>query len=83
MSKIFQLGSKQVLEFDIKKDIGDHLRVNFPYPKILKKIKKGDKILIDDGKFTFVVIRKKGFSVTTVCKSQNCYMEPCYSLLSP
>ncbi len=61
--------------FDIKKDIGDHLRVNFPYPKIIKKIKKSDKILIDDGKFTFVVIRKKEFSVTTVCKSQNCYIK--------
>ena len=43
--------------------------------KILKKFKKGNKILVDDGKFTFVVTGKKGLAVTTVCKSQNCYMK--------
>ena len=47
--------------FDTKKVIGDNLRINLPYPKILKKLKKGNKILVDDGKFTFVVIKKKGF----------------------
>ena len=61
--------------FDTKKNIGDHSRINFPYPKILKKLKKGNKILIDDGKFTFVVTGKKGLAVTTVCKSQNCFMK--------
>ena len=58
--------------FDTKKKIGDLSRINFPYPKILKKLKKGSKILIDDGKFTFLVSNKKDLSVTTVCKSQNC-----------
>ena len=43
----------------IKKRNWDNSRINFPYPKILKKLKKGNKILIDDGKFTFIVIRKK------------------------
>ena len=61
--------------FDTKKNIGDHSRINFPYPKILKKLKKGNKILIDDGKFTFVVTGKKGTIVTTICKSQNCFMK--------
>ena len=61
--------------FDTKNEIGSNLRINFPYPKILKKLKKGNKILIDDGKFTFVVTSKKGLSVTTVCKSHNCYMK--------
>ena len=61
--------------FDTKKSIGDNSRINFPYPKILKKFKKGNKILVDDGKFTFVVTGKKGLAVTTICKSQNCFMK--------
>ena len=61
--------------FDNKIEIGNSNRISFPYPKILKKLKKGNKILIDDGKFSFVVIKKIGKSVTTVCKSQNCYMK--------
>ena len=58
--------------FDAKKDLGDHSRISFPYPKILRKLKKGNKILIDDGKFTFIVISKNGSSIKTICKSQNC-----------
>ena len=65
----------QKYTFDTKRNIGDHSRINFPYPKILKKLKKGNKILIDDGKFTFVVTKKKGTIVTTICKSQNCFMK--------
>ena len=61
--------------FDNKQDLGNSSRINFPYPKILKKLKKGNKILIDDGKFTFIVTSKKGSAVTTVCKSQNCVIK--------
>ena len=61
--------------FDNKQEIGSHNRINFPYPKILNKLKKGNKILIDDGKFIFIVIKKIGSSVQTICKSQNCYMK--------
>jgi len=61
--------------FDNKKELGNDKRITFPYPKILKKIKKGNKILIDDGKFTFIVIKKIGTSIITICKSQNCYMK--------
>ena len=61
--------------FDNKNELGDNNRITFAYPKILKKLKKGNKILIDDGKFTFIVLKKIGNSVTTVCKSQNCYMK--------
>ena len=57
--------------FDNKAEIGDDKRVTFAYPKILKKLKKGNKILIDDGKFTFLVLKKNNSSVTAVCKSQN------------
>ena len=49
----------QKYTFDNKKQIGDHSRINFPYPNILKKLKKCNKILIDYGKFTFVIISKK------------------------
>ncbi len=61
--------------FDNKKLIGNEKRIYFPYPNILKKLKKGNKILIDDGKFTFVVLNKIGSSVTTVCKSQKVFIK--------
>ena len=61
--------------FDNKFEIGNNKRITFPYPKILRKLKKGNKILIDDGKFTFIVTNKIGNSVVTVCKSQNCFMK--------
>ena len=73
----------QKYTFDNKKQIGDHSRINFPYPNILKKLKKGNKILIDDGKFTFVVTSRKGLSVTTICKSQNCYLKSNKSIHIP
>ncbi len=73
----------QKYTFDNKKQIGDHSRINFPYPNILKKLKKGNKILIDDGKFTFVIIGKKGSAVTTICKSQNCYLKSNKSIHIP
>ncbi len=60
--------------FDTNKNVGDHSRINFPYPTILKKLKKGNKILIDDGKYLFSVISKKGNSITTKCRSQNCVL---------
>ncbi len=65
----------QKFNFYNNKSLGYNTRINFPYPKILKKLKKGNKILIDDGKFTFVVTSKKGLAVKTICKSQNCYMK--------
>jgi pyruvate kinase len=61
--------------FDNKNELGTNKRISFPYPKILKKLKKGNKILIDDGKFIFIVTKRIGNSVTTICKSQNCYIK--------
>ena len=69
--------------FDNKKALGDNTRINFPYPKILKQLKKGNKILIDDGKFTFLVKEKKGLTVSTVCKSQNCFIKSNKSIHIP
>ena len=61
--------------FDNKTETGNCKRVTFAYPKILKKLRKGNKILIDDGKFIFIVKTKIGNSVITVCKSQNCFIK--------
>ena len=67
----YSIKLNQKFIFDHNKKIGNSKRINLPYPKIIKKLKKGNKILIDDGKFTFVVLSKKKNSVTTICKSQN------------
>jgi pyruvate kinase len=61
--------------FDNKNEIGNNNRIRFPHPKILKKLRKGNNILIDDGKFVFLVTKKTAKSVTTICKSQNCYIK--------
>ena len=55
----YSIKLNQKFIFDVNKKIGNSKRINFPYPKIIKKLKKGNKILIDDGKFTFVVLSKK------------------------
>jgi pyruvate kinase len=61
--------------FDNNKEPGNDKRVQLPYPKILQKLKKGNQILFDDGKFTFVVTKKTDKAVFTVCKSQNCFIK--------
>ena len=61
--------------FDNNSEIGNEKRITFAYPKILRKLNKGNKILIDDGKFVFIVTKKIGNSVVTVCKSQNCFIK--------
>jgi len=61
--------------FDNRNELGNNNRIAFTYPKILQKLKKGNKILVDDGKFVFIVTKRIGNSVTTICKSQNCYIK--------
>ena len=67
-----KIAYNQKFIFDNKKIPGNQNRVNFPYPKILKRLKKGNKFLIDDGKYLFTVISKSKNTVITKCKSQNC-----------
>jgi pyruvate kinase len=74
-NEIQKIKFNQKYIFDNKFEIGNDKRINFPYPKILKKLKKGNKILIDDGKFIFIVTNKIGNSIVTICKSQNCFMK--------
>ena len=73
-NEIQRVKFNQKFTFDNKINPGDSSRINFPYPAILKKIKKGNKILIDDGKYLFSVIGKKGNSIITKCRSQNCVL---------
>ena len=55
--------------FDLNKNIGNHNRVYLPYPEIFKKIKKSNKILIDDGKFTFKIKNFTKNSIETICQN--------------
>ena len=55
--------------FDLNKKIGSQSRVYLPYPEIFKKIKKSNKILIDDGKFVFKITKISKNSIQTVCQN--------------
>jgi pyruvate kinase len=55
--------------FDLNKKIGSQSRVYLPYPEIFKKIKKSNKILIDDGKFVFKITKLVKNSIQTVCQN--------------
>ncbi len=66
-----KIKKNQKFIFDLNKKEGDSFRVNLPYPIIIKKLKKNNFILIDDGKYAFKVIKKRSNSVITKCLSQN------------
>jgi pyruvate kinase len=55
--------------FDLNKKIGSQIRVYLPYPEIFKKIKKSNKILIDDGKFVFKITKLAKNSIQTICQN--------------
>jgi pyruvate kinase len=55
--------------FDLNKRIGSQSRVYLPYPEIFKKIKKSNKILIDDGKFVFKIKKLTKNSIQTTCQN--------------
>ena len=74
-NEIEKIKYNQIYIFDNKKEEGNSKRTNFPYPKILKKLKKGNKILVDDGKYLFLVIGKSKNSIIAKCKSQNCIIK--------
>ena len=69
--------------FDTNKKPGDSFRVNFPYQNIQKKLKKGSKILIDDGKYIFVVKKISKNTIDTICKSHNCSIKSNKSIHIP
>jgi pyruvate kinase len=58
-----------IFNFDLNKKIGSQSRVYLPYPEIFKKIKKSNKILIDDGKFVFKIKKLTKNSIQTICQN--------------
>ena len=73
IGKIFSnqvsLKKGDTFNFDLNKKIGGQSRVYLPYPEIFKKIKKSNKILIDDGKFVFKITKLLKNSIQTVCQN--------------
>jgi pyruvate kinase len=73
IGKIFgnqvSLKKGDTFNFDLNKKIGSQSRVYLPYPEIFKKIKKSNKILIDDGKFVFKITKLTKNSIQTVCQN--------------
>lgn len=73
ISKILEnqvsLKKGDIFNFDLNKKIGSQNRVYLPYPEIFKKIKKNNKILIDDGKFVFKIKQLSKNSIETICQN--------------
>ena len=73
IGKIFgnqvSLKKGDTFNFDLNKKIGSQSRVYLPYPEIFKKIKKSNKILIDDGKFVFKIKKLTKNSIQTTCQN--------------
>ena len=73
IGKIFEnqvsLKRGDTFNFDLNKKIGSQSRVYLPYPEIFKKIKKSNKILIDDGKFVFKIKKLTKNSIQTTCQN--------------
>lgn len=51
-----ELNKGDRIVFDSKKIPGDATRVNLPHPEILRALKAGDTVLIDDGKMRLQVV---------------------------
>ncbi len=50
------------IRFDSNKAEGDRTRINLPHPEVIKALKKGSEILLDDGKVRVRVVKKgEGF----------------------
>jgi pyruvate kinase len=73
IGKIFKnqviLKKGDIFNFDLSAKIGNQNRVYLPYPKIFKKIMKNNKILIDDGKFSFKIKQLSKNSIQTICQN--------------
>jgi pyruvate kinase len=53
-----RLQEGKTLRFDLKKEPGDNKRVCLPHPEVMKILKKGSEILLDDGKVRVRVMKK-------------------------
>ena len=54
--------------FDLNPNPGNKYRAFLPHKEIFKKIKKGNKILVDDGKLTLIVTNKNNNYIETKIK---------------
>lgn len=61
-----ELKAGNTITITTKKIIGDEKKVSINYPMFAKEVKKGDKIMVDDGKKKFEVVSIKGDEV--LCK---------------
>ncbi len=46
----------QVIRFDLDKALGNNTRVQLPHPEVIKTLKKGQHILLDDGKVRIEIV---------------------------
>jgi pyruvate kinase len=56
-------GATFILNADLDKDAGDEVQVGLDYKNLPHDVKKGDTLLLDDGKLIFEVIQVKGNTV--------------------
>ena len=63
------LKKEDIFSFDLNKKIGSQSRVHLPYLEIFRKIRKKNKILIDDGKFVFKIKKLSKNSIETICQN--------------
>ena len=54
--------------FDLNPQSGNKFRVYLPHKEVFKRIKKGNKILVDDGKLTLIVTKKNSNYIETKVK---------------
>ena len=54
--------------FDLNPQSGNKYRVYLPHKEVFKRIKKGNKILVDDGKLTLIVTKKNSNYIETKVK---------------
>ncbi|PCJ21243.1 MAG: pyruvate kinase [Candidatus Cloacimonadota bacterium] len=60
-----ELENGQIFTFDQNEELGTNERVSTTYPTIYQDVKRGDQILLDDGKMEVRVLEVSGTSVIT------------------
>ena len=65
--QIFLKSGKKFI-FDLNPNPGNKYRVFLPHKEIFKRIKKGNRILVDDGKLTLIVTKKNSDYIETKVK---------------
>lgn len=48
----------QIIRFDLKNEAGDEKRVQLPHPEVIKTMKEGQHIFLDDGKVRVEIVKK-------------------------